>query len=445
MPVALLRFIEAKFPRPRRRAAEPAGLGDNEENSRLGPSEAERLAWASSPRCPQALDQRGGRFPLVGRFTWPRCSQVPPPSTTAFLSLRGLELLGAQTKFSGSLQKQSLVVEGGGTCEQRGLENLPASGNLPPRWSRGWGQRGELPAELVALRRPRHGVLLVVPTPGRFCRPGMAERARPFVQPRKDLTNSLAMLDLPYQDVAPNHPRLPHLGRSSQGRGPQASRRQSRGAAHAPAQGRRPGSAFALDDARRRRSQPSIPAVHQRMRAASARQGALRLPPVHYAASRITFTSSLNRNKRALSSGDARGLAIPIAMRLNHLLGRKGRVFTERYHAVPLGSPRRVRRALAYVLLQERRHAAGRQRALTTTLDRCSSAPGFDDQTVARGGPGAKRSSKPGRGSSPRAGVDTARSILERSRAHAPESSGSLAEAAVSPRPTRAGRRARSN
>jgi REP element-mobilizing transposase RayT len=83
------------------------------------------------------------------------------------------------------------------------------------------------------------------------------------------------------------------------------------------------------------------------------------------------------KNRRALSSG-ARGLAIRIAMRLNHLLGRTGRVFTERYHAVPLGSPRQVRRALAYVLLQERRHAAGRRRALTTSLDRCSSAPGFD-------------------------------------------------------------------
>ncbi len=82
-------------------------------------------------------------------------------------------------------------------------------------------------------------------------------------------------------------------------------------------------------------------------------------------------------DKRALSSG-ARGLAIRIAMRINHLLRRKGKVFSERYHAVALGSPRQVRRALAYVLLQERRHAAGRRRALTTMLDRCSSAPGFD-------------------------------------------------------------------
>jgi REP element-mobilizing transposase RayT len=83
------------------------------------------------------------------------------------------------------------------------------------------------------------------------------------------------------------------------------------------------------------------------------------------------------KDKRALSSG-ARGLAIRIAMRLNHVLRRKGKVFTERYHAMPLTSPRQVRRALAYVLLQERRHTAARRQAMTTTLDRCSSAPGFD-------------------------------------------------------------------
>ena len=93
-------------------------------------------------------------------------------------------------------------------------------------------------------------------------------------------------------------------------------------------------------------------------------------------------------DKRALSSG-ARGLAIRIAMRINQLLGREGRVFTERYHAVALASPRQVRRALAYVLLQERRHAGARHRALTTTLDRCSSAPGFDGFTnvAPRAGP----------------------------------------------------------
>ena len=98
---------------------------------------------------------------------------------------------------------------------------------------------------------------------------------------------------------------------------------------------------------------------------------------VHYRPAESSSPIVEAKNKRALSSG-ARGLAIRVAMRLNHLLGRKGKVFSERYHAVALGSPRQVRRALAYVLLQERRHAAGGQRALTTRLDRCSSAPGFD-------------------------------------------------------------------
>jgi REP element-mobilizing transposase RayT len=92
------------------------------------------------------------------------------------------------------------------------------------------------------------------------------------------------------------------------------------------------------------------------------------------------------KNKRVLSSG-ARGLAIRIAMRLNVMLGRSGRVFAERYHAVVLGSPRQVRRALAYVLLQERRHGAQRHVGITDARDACSSALTFDGFT--RGEPRA--------------------------------------------------------
>ena len=85
-------------------------------------------------------------------------------------------------------------------------------------------------------------------------------------------------------------------------------------------------------------------------------------------------------DKRALSSG-ARGLAIRIARRLNAMLGRIGKVFADRYHAVELSSARQVRNALAYVLLQERRHAAQRQAAMTSQRDACSSAPLFDGFT----------------------------------------------------------------
>jgi REP element-mobilizing transposase RayT len=83
------------------------------------------------------------------------------------------------------------------------------------------------------------------------------------------------------------------------------------------------------------------------------------------------------RGKAALSRG-AKAIAIGIAMRLNAMLGRAGKVFADRYHVVALGSPRHVRRALAYVLLQERRHAAKRGAAMTVALDACSSAPLFD-------------------------------------------------------------------
>jgi len=62
-------------------------------------------------------------------------------------------------------------------------------------------------------------------------------------------------------------------------------------------------------------------------------------------------------DKKGLSEG-VRGLCVRIARHLNAELGRAGKVFAERYHARALTSPREVRSVLAYVLLQERRHAA---------------------------------------------------------------------------------------
>jgi REP element-mobilizing transposase RayT len=57
----------------------------------------------------------------------------------------------------------------------------------------------------------------------------------------------------------------------------------------------------------------------------------------------------------ALSSGVA-GFEIRVARRLNRRLGRKGRVFADRFHAVPMRSPRQVRNALCYILQNARRH-----------------------------------------------------------------------------------------
>jgi REP element-mobilizing transposase RayT len=84
-------------------------------------------------------------------------------------------------------------------------------------------------------------------------------------------------------------------------------------------------------------------------------------------------------DERKLSRG-MQGLAVRIARRVNIAVARRGTVFESRYHARPLFTPREVRTALAYVLLNERRHLAAN---LGHTLpawyfDPCSSAREFD-------------------------------------------------------------------
>jgi REP element-mobilizing transposase RayT len=74
---------------------------------------------------------------------------------------------------------------------------------------------------------------------------------------------------------------------------------------------------------------------------------------------------------RALSSG-IRGLAIRLARAVNHALGRRGRVWADRYHARDLKTPRMVRHALVYVLMNFRKH-----HRVGAELDPCSSAAWF--------------------------------------------------------------------
>ena len=70
-----------------------------------------------------------------------------------------------------------------------------------------------------------------------------------------------------------------------------------------------------------------------------------------------------------------------LAHAVNRIHGRSGAVLDGRYHHRSLRSPREVRRALAYVLLNARRHLAKRRhaaRARTVHLDGASSARWFD-------------------------------------------------------------------
>jgi REP element-mobilizing transposase RayT len=100
------------------------------------------------------------------------------------------------------------------------------------------------------------------------------------------------------------------------------------------------------------------------------------------------------RDRDALGRG-MRAVAIRLARAVNRLAGRKGRVLADRYHLRLLSTPREVRNALRYVLLNARRHAAAGRAKLAGAirLDPASSGRWFDGwkkerlEAVVRDGP----------------------------------------------------------
>jgi hypothetical protein len=85
--------------------------------------------------------------------------------------------------------------------------------------------------------------------------------------------------------------------------------------------------------------------------------------------------------KDALASG-MKSIAARLAKAANRVFGRTGPVLDGRYHHRLLRTPREVRRALAYVLLNARHHLrSGARKAIVATrvlLDPASSARWFD-------------------------------------------------------------------
>ena len=74
------------------------------------------------------------------------------------------------------------------------------------------------------------------------------------------------------------------------------------------------------------------------------------------------------------------GLAVRLARAINRSLGRRGKVFKDRFHHRVLGTPRQVRNALAYVLCNARKHRVAP--AISRWLDPFSSAPSFSGWTT---------------------------------------------------------------
>src|SRR5215831_776865 len=88
-------------------------------------------------------------------------------------------------------------------------------------------------------------------------------------------------------------------------------------------------------------------------------------------------------DKSSLSRG-LMGLAIRVARAVNRVLLRTGRVWDDRFHAHPLRSPREVRHAIVYVLMNAKKHLPG-----APNFDPCSSAASFTEWSVplSRGAP----------------------------------------------------------
>jgi REP element-mobilizing transposase RayT len=114
-------------------------------------------------------------------------------------------------------------------------------------------------------------------------------------------------------------------------------------------------------------------AVFRRVRDAIARASGDAFRVVHFSVQDDHLHLLVEANdKRELTRG-MRGLAIRAAQRINRALGRRGQVFSERYHARELTRPRAVRNALVYILHNHRKHGVS-----LAWLDACSSARDFD-------------------------------------------------------------------
>ena len=108
---------------------------------------------------------------------------------------------------------------------------------------------------------------------------------------------------------------------------------------------------------------------------------------VHYSVMRNHVHLVVEAPHRDALSRGIQGLATRLARALNRLATRTGKVFADRYHARILKTPREVRRALAYVLNNARRHGLIRGRTRDGWVDTYSTGRVFDGWRIAVGPP----------------------------------------------------------
>jgi hypothetical protein len=103
---------------------------------------------------------------------------------------------------------------------------------------------------------------------------------------------------------------------------------------------------------------PSLrsPRVFGALRRAIARASVDRFRVIHFSIQQDHGHFIVEGDEPRRARGGMHGLAIRLALAVNHALGRKGRVVGDRYHARPLTTPRQTRTSMVYVLLNFRKH-----------------------------------------------------------------------------------------
>jgi len=122
------------------------------------------------------------------------------------------------------------------------------------------------------------------------------------------------------------------------------------------------------------RETAAFAAVRRALAAGRARFG-FRL--VHFSVQRDHLHLLAEAEGRGALARGVQGLAIRVARAVNRAFARRGRVFGDRYHARALKTPREVRSAVIYVLMNVRKHARAQGRVPAGFGDSRSSAAWF--------------------------------------------------------------------
>jgi len=123
----------------------------------------------------------------------------------------------------------------------------------------------------------------------------------------------------------------------------------------------------------------SVVREFRRSLAEASERGSFRVPQYSLQSDHLHLIVEAD-DARALASG-MKSIGARLARAVNRVLGRSGPVLDGRYHHRVLRTPREVRHALAYVLLNARHHLRkrrGRESASRVLLDPASSARWFD-------------------------------------------------------------------